>query len=72
MYVHLVNLGFIYIFVSEHMQHLDATFSRKAKSKKWLQDEHNRTFIAWLDDRVSPIFIYHSRIHGGVEFELKY
>lgn len=43
------------------MAHLKATFHQKAKSKKWLQDEHNRTFIPWLRDTVS-----YMQINGGI------
>lgn len=44
--------------ISEHMEHLEALFSRKNKSKKWIRDLHNKTFIGWLRDRVSPMYNY--------------
>ena len=37
------------------MEFLNSSFPHKAKSKKWLQDEHNRTFIGWLRDRVRAV-----------------
>ncbi|XP_073140165.1 uncharacterized protein [Henckelia pumila] len=37
------------------MTYLNARFPQKAKSKKWLQDEHNRTFSTWLLDRVARV-----------------
>ncbi|XP_073133515.1 uncharacterized protein [Henckelia pumila] len=42
-------------FIRKHMDFLKETFPHKAKSKKWLQYEHNRTFIHWLRDRVSAV-----------------
>ncbi|XP_073120554.1 uncharacterized protein [Henckelia pumila] len=39
-------------YIEEHMVELRTRFPHKAKSKKWLQDEHNRTFITWLYDFV--------------------
>lgn len=39
------------------MVFLHAKFLQKAKSKRWLQDEHNRTFATWLRDRVSFVSI---------------
>ncbi|XP_073284694.1 uncharacterized protein [Primulina huaijiensis] len=40
-------------YIEEHMTYLDAKFPHKAKSKRWLQDEHNRTFINWIRDSVA-------------------
>lgn len=37
------------------MVYLQAKFPQKARSKKWLQDEHNRTFAIWLRDHVSLV-----------------
>ncbi|XP_073152786.1 uncharacterized protein [Henckelia pumila] len=42
-------------YIEEHMMELNARFPYKAKSKKWLQDEHNRTFVNWLRDRVARV-----------------
>ncbi|XP_073131634.1 uncharacterized protein [Henckelia pumila] len=42
-------------YIEEHMEFLNSSFPKKAKSKKWLQDEHNRTFIVWLRDRVRAV-----------------
>ncbi|XP_073154053.1 uncharacterized protein [Henckelia pumila] len=42
-------------YIEEHMEFLNSSFPNKAKSKKWLQDKHNRTFIVWLRDRVRAV-----------------
>ncbi|XP_073137125.1 uncharacterized protein [Henckelia pumila] len=39
----------------EHMAYLNARFPQRAKSKRWLQDEHNRTFSTWFLDRVARV-----------------
>ena len=36
----------------QHMEELKATNPNKTKRQKWLQDEHNRTFINWLREKV--------------------
>lgn len=51
-YIVVLKLLLIFLF-SEHMAHLKATSGRKNKSEKVLLDEHNKTFINWLQDRVS-------------------
>ncbi|XP_073153088.1 uncharacterized protein [Henckelia pumila] len=43
-------------YIEEHMTFLNEKFPNKAKSKKWLQDEHNRAFANWLRDRVGSGF----------------
>ncbi|XP_073057309.1 uncharacterized protein [Primulina eburnea] len=43
------------LYIKPHMEYLIARFPHRAKSKKWLQDEHNRTFIVWLRDRVAHV-----------------
>ncbi|KAH6800459.1 hypothetical protein C2S52_000923 [Perilla frutescens var. hirtella] len=40
-------------YIKEHKRHLKKIFSDKHKSEKWLKDEHNRTFISWLRERVA-------------------
>lgn len=40
-------------YIEEHIAELNARFPHKARSKKWLQDEHNRNFINWLRDNVA-------------------
>ncbi|XP_073132543.1 uncharacterized protein [Henckelia pumila] len=42
-------------YIEEHMAYLNARFPQRAKSKRWLQDEHNRTFSTWLLDRVACV-----------------
>ncbi|XP_073152024.1 uncharacterized protein [Henckelia pumila] len=42
-------------YIEKHMLELNERFPNKARSKKWLQDEHNRTFIIWLRDSVARV-----------------
>ncbi|XP_073120024.1 uncharacterized protein [Henckelia pumila] len=42
-------------YIEEHMSYLNARFPQRAKSKRWLQDEHNRTFSTWFLDRVARV-----------------
>nr|GMD16078.1 transposase [Ipomoea batatas] len=42
-------------YAKEHKAHLKATLRGKVRTEKGLLDEHNRTFINWLRDRVSSI-----------------
>ncbi|KAH6777141.1 hypothetical protein C2S51_008453 [Perilla frutescens var. frutescens] len=39
-------------YIKEHMAYVSSKFPTKAKSKKWLQDQHNKYFIGWLRDHV--------------------
>nr|BAV56711.1 transposase [Ipomoea nil] len=39
-------------YAKEHKAHLKATLRGKVRTEKGLLDEHNRTFINWLRDRV--------------------
>ena len=51
-YIFVVSNWFSYL-LREHMEILNVTNPLKAKLAKWLRDEHNRTFIDWLCNRVS-------------------
>ncbi|XP_073120201.1 uncharacterized protein [Henckelia pumila] len=42
-------------YIEEHMAYLNARFPQRAMSKRWLQDEHNRTFSTWLLDHVARV-----------------
>lgn len=46
-----------YYFIREHKAYLKSTLRGKVRTEKGLLDEHNRTFINWLSDRVSSITI---------------
>ncbi|TYK11037.1 transposase [Cucumis melo var. makuwa] len=39
-------------YVEQHMESLRKLNSGKARSKKWIQEEHNRSFSRWLSTRV--------------------
>ena len=40
-------------FSSEHMEYLKGVFPKYKKNKKWLKDKQNKTFGAWVKNRVS-------------------
>ncbi|TXG66340.1 hypothetical protein EZV62_007615 [Acer yangbiense] len=39
-------------YINEHMEQFKLENPSKARRQKWLQDEHNRTFIYWLRERI--------------------
>jgi len=45
-----------YLFCREHMNHLKIENPRRAKNEQWLQVEHNRSFGAWIRDKVNEYF----------------
>ena len=45
-----------YLFCREHMNHLKIENPRRAKNEQWLQVEHNRSFGAWIRDKVNENF----------------
>ncbi|KAL0556439.1 hypothetical protein IC582_004953 [Cucumis melo] len=40
-------------YMEKHMKALQLQYPNKSKNQKWLQEEHNRTFIQWLREEVS-------------------
>ncbi|KAA0047177.1 transposase [Cucumis melo var. makuwa] len=40
-------------YMEKHMKALQLQYPNKSKNQKWLQEEHNRTFIHWLQEEVS-------------------
>ncbi|TYJ98392.1 uncharacterized protein E5676_scaffold232G001390 [Cucumis melo var. makuwa] len=40
-------------YMEKHMKALQLQYWNKSKNQKWLQEEHNRTFIHWLQEEVS-------------------
>ncbi|KAL0541260.1 hypothetical protein IC582_021302 [Cucumis melo] len=40
-------------YMEKHMKALQLQYPNKSKNQKWLQEEHNRTFIHWLREKVS-------------------
>ncbi|KAL0553624.1 hypothetical protein IC582_007524 [Cucumis melo] len=40
-------------YMEKHMKALQLQYPNKSKNQKWLQEEHNRTFIHWLREEVS-------------------
>ncbi|XP_057809078.1 uncharacterized protein LOC131023551 [Salvia miltiorrhiza] len=49
----LTNDADIDPYIEAHMAHLTTMFPKKAKIKKWLQEEHNRLFITWMREQVA-------------------
>ncbi|KAL4032997.1 hypothetical protein IC575_006081 [Cucumis melo] len=47
------NVNDILPYVEQHMESLRKLNSGKARSKKWIQEEHNRSFSRWLSTRVA-------------------
>ncbi|KAA0063905.1 transposase [Cucumis melo var. makuwa] len=47
------NVNDILPYVEQHMESLRKLNSGKARSKKWIQEEHNRSFSLWLSTRVA-------------------
>ncbi|XP_057769009.1 uncharacterized protein LOC130989037 isoform X1 [Salvia miltiorrhiza] len=49
----LTNDDVVAPLIEEYFGELKIMYPRKVKNEKWLQDEHNRTFIPWLRKRVA-------------------
>ncbi|KAL0549601.1 hypothetical protein IC582_014087 [Cucumis melo] len=47
------NVNDVLPYVEQHMESLHKLNSGKARSKKWIQEEHNRSFSRWLSTRVA-------------------
>ncbi|KAA0067965.1 transposase [Cucumis melo var. makuwa] len=47
------NVNDVLPYVEQHMESLRKLNSGKARSKKWIQEEHNRSFSRWLSTRVA-------------------
>ncbi|KAA0053305.1 transposase [Cucumis melo var. makuwa] len=47
------NVNDVLTYVEQHMESLRKLNSGKARSKKWIQEEHNRSFSRWLSTRVA-------------------
>ncbi|KAL0534709.1 hypothetical protein IC582_029001 [Cucumis melo] len=47
------NVNNVLPYVEQHMESLRKLNSGKARSKKWIQEEHNRSFSRWLSTRVA-------------------
>ncbi|KAL0561546.1 hypothetical protein IC582_001980 [Cucumis melo] len=47
------NVNDVLPYVEQHMESLRKLNSGKARSKKWIQEEHNRSFSPWLSTRVA-------------------
>ncbi|KAL0561465.1 hypothetical protein IC582_001893 [Cucumis melo] len=47
------NVNDVLPYVEQHMESLRKLNSGKARSKKWIQEEHNRSFNRWLSTRVA-------------------
>ncbi|KAA0067182.1 transposase [Cucumis melo var. makuwa] len=47
------NVNDVLPYVEQHMESLRKLNSGKARSKKWIQEEHNRSFSHWLSTRVA-------------------
>ncbi|KAA0065831.1 uncharacterized protein E6C27_scaffold37G001390 [Cucumis melo var. makuwa] len=47
------NVNDVLPYVEKHMDSLRKLNSGKARSKKWIQEEHNRSFSRWLSTRVA-------------------
>ncbi|KAA0054192.1 transposase [Cucumis melo var. makuwa] len=47
------NVNDVLPYVEQHMESLSKLNSGKARSKKWIQEEHNRSFSRWLSTRVA-------------------
>ncbi|KAL0551302.1 hypothetical protein IC582_010388 [Cucumis melo] len=39
-------------YMEKHMKALELQYQNKSKNQKWLQEEHNKTFIHWLQEEV--------------------
>ena len=39
-------------YIKVYMNYLKEKYPRQSKSEKWLQDQHNKTFIDWLKDHI--------------------
>ncbi|KAA0053269.1 transposase [Cucumis melo var. makuwa] len=48
----LQNTEEVHPYIEEHMNHLKIENPRRAKNEQWLQVEHNRSFGAWIRDKV--------------------
>ncbi|KAA0065464.1 uncharacterized protein E6C27_scaffold17G001540 [Cucumis melo var. makuwa] len=46
------NVNDVLPYVEQHMESLRKLNSGKARSKKWIQEEHNRSFSRWLSTRM--------------------
>ncbi|XP_058188146.1 uncharacterized protein LOC131304783 [Rhododendron vialii] len=49
----LENSSEVEPYIVEHMAWLKVQYPRQEKSPKWLQVEHNRTFIDWIHYKVA-------------------
>ncbi|KAA0046112.1 transposase [Cucumis melo var. makuwa] len=47
------NVNDVLPYIEQHMKSLGKLNSGKARSKKWIQEEHNRSFSRWLSTRVA-------------------
>ncbi|KAA0042143.1 transposase [Cucumis melo var. makuwa] len=47
------NVNDVLPYVEQHMESLRKLNSGKARSKKWIQEEHNRSFSPWLSTRIA-------------------
>ena len=39
-------------YIKVHINYLKEKYPRQSKSEKWLQDQHNKTFIDWLKNHI--------------------
>ncbi|KAL6558447.1 hypothetical protein OROMI_018797 [Orobanche minor] len=49
----LMNTPEIQPYIEKHMCHLTSIHPYKAKKHLWLQNEHNRTFATWLQNKIA-------------------
>ncbi|XP_062089101.1 uncharacterized protein LOC133795662 [Humulus lupulus] len=48
----LQNTNEIQPYIEQHFNWIKTKFPSRSKNKKWLQDEHYRTFSSWLEQKV--------------------
>ncbi|TYK30539.1 hypothetical protein E5676_scaffold71G00030 [Cucumis melo var. makuwa] len=48
----LENIVDVQPYIEKHLIALQQQYRGRSKNQKWIQDEHNRTFISWLREKV--------------------
>ncbi|XP_028091354.1 uncharacterized protein LOC114291688 [Camellia sinensis] len=64
----LENTSDIQPYIEEHMAWLKLKYHRQSQSQKWLQIEHNKTFMYWLREKVSKELSSQNNISNNLKW----